>query len=231
MFTAGKISYLAHYKTSQAVSQVNQYHLLGDPATRILLPDHHTTLQVENPILLKGESVNIATTLPFTQGTGYFSVQDSIHNIFSSGQIPFSNGNPSTLLPINEKFVGESGIIRFYGADDFGGNRTHGSIAISLKGAVFDSAYVAPNVDDRLYFLVHIRSRTSLKNVWCLALNDSLPMQTIGDNWYKSSRAVKVIWTGFQFSYYFNAVDAIEVLEAHAPVAGSYSSLVPKTFP
>ncbi|MBN1560601.1 hypothetical protein JW998_10145 [candidate division KSB1 bacterium] len=208
MMTAGKISYLAHYKTSQAISQINQYHLLGDPATRIVLPEKQTTIEVDDPILLKGESVSASTVLPFTQGLGYFSVQDSILTVVAKAPVSFTNGNPGALLPINDQFVGESGIIRFYGTDDFGGNRTHGSRGISLKGAVFDSAYVSSTADDSLYFFVHIRSRSPLKNVWCLALNDSLPMRLVGDDWFKSTRAVKVIWTGFQFSYYFVASDA-----------------------
>ncbi|MBN1464465.1 hypothetical protein JXA02_01800 [candidate division KSB1 bacterium] len=207
MITGGKISYLAHYKTPQAVSQINQYHLLGDPATRIVLPEHQTTLEVDDPILLKGEAVNASTVLPFAQGVGYFSIHDSTLSATANAPVPFSNGNPGALLPISDEFAGESGIIRFYGADNFGGNRTHGSLAISLKGAVFDSAFVSPTLEDSLYFFVHIRSRSPLANVWCLALNDSLPMQQTSDNWFKSSRAVKVAWTGFQFSYYFVAVD------------------------
>ncbi|MBN1481292.1 hypothetical protein EH223_02865 [candidate division KSB1 bacterium] len=207
MITAGKIAYLAHYKTSQAISQVNQYHLLGDPATRIRLPERQVTLHVDNPILLKGESVNASTVLGFQQGFGSFSVEDSVKKTVSQNPVTFSNGTASATLEIDENFAGESGLVRFYGSDDFGNNRSHGSIAISLKGAVFDSAYVSPTPDDSLYFFTHIRSRSPLQHVWCLTLNDSLTLSPVGNDWYKTTRAVKVAWTGFQFSYYFYALD------------------------
>mgnify|MGYP006289286285 FL=1 len=207
MITAGKISYLAHYKTSQAISHVNQYHLLGDPATQIRLPDFETTLQVADPILLKGDTVHVATRLPFAGGVGEFHVQDSVKAIASAAPVTFSNGRTEAALAIDQDFIGESGVVRFYGADDFGNNRTHGSVSISLKGAVFDSALVLATPDDSLYFQVHVRSRSPLTKVWCLALNDSLDLQPIGNDWFKSTRAVTVAWTGFQFSYYFQAID------------------------
>lgn len=214
LITAGKISYLAHYKTSQAISQVNQYHLLGDPATRIRLPEFQISIHVENPILLKGESVNASAILGFQQGLGRFSIEDSLKKIVSSSPVAFSENITSATLDIDENFAGESGLVRFYASDDFGNNRSHGSIAISFKGAVFDSAYVSPTPDDSLYFFVQVRSRFPLQNVWCLALNDSLTLKSIGNDWHKTTRAVKVAWTGFQFSYYFFALD--ENGEVHA---------------
>lgn len=208
MFTAGKISYLAHYKTTQAISQINQYHLLGDPATRIILPEYETTLDVENPILLKGDTVNVAASLPFMQGSGNFHVQDSVKIINSETSVTFSSGKPSASLPIDDDFIGETGTLRFYGADDFGNNRTHGSVSVSLKGAIFDSAYAAPSDIDTLYNIwVNIRSQAPLKKVWCLALGDSLDLEPVGNDWYKSTSTLAVPFTGFQFSYYFYALD------------------------
>ncbi len=208
MFTAGKISYLAHYKTTQAISQINQYHLLGDPATRIVLPEHQTTLDVANPILLKGDTVNVVASLPFVQGQGHFHVQDSIKVINSESSVAFSDGRPTARLPIDEDFIGQTGTLRFYGTDDFGNNRTHGSVSVSLKGAIFDSAYAAPTAIDTLYeIFVHVRSRAPLQKIWCLALNDSLSLEAMGDNWFKSEKTLSVPFTGFQFSYYFQALD------------------------
>ena len=208
MIAAGKISYLAHYKTSQAVSQVNQYHLLGDPATRLVLPQHETEIQLDEPIFLKGDSVQVACDLPFANGTGSFDLEDSLKTIMDQAPVFATDNTANGILNIKNEFVGESGIIRFYGSDDFGSQRTHGAISISLKGAVFDSAYVYRSPDDSLYFYTHITSRRELNNVWCYALNDSLKMLPTENGWYRSERAVTVIWTGFQFSYYFNAFDA-----------------------
>ncbi len=208
MIAAGKISYLAHYKTAQAVSQVNQYHLLGDPATRLVLPQHYVTVELDEPILLRGDSVRVSSDLPFSQGTGSFDLEDSLRSIVDEKPVLVNNSRTSSTLKIDDKFAGESGVIRFYGADDFGRTRAHGAASISLKGVVFDSAYVQRTPEDSLYFYTRITSRGQLNEVWCYALNDSIKMLPTQNNWYRSERAVTVVWTGFQFSYYFGAWDS-----------------------
>ena len=207
MVTAGKIAYLAHYKTAQVVSEINQYHLLGDPASHILLPQQQVQVRVDNPVLFKGDSVRASCATPFAAGTAYFDAEDSVKAIVVSSESDVSNNAAAATLHIPDDFEGESGLIRFYGADEFGGRRANGFTAISLKGAVFDSAYVRRTPEDSLYFYVHIGSRSALREVKCLALNDTLIMQATGDDWYASTRAVTVIWSGFQFSYYFQATD------------------------
>lgn len=207
MVTAGKIAYLAHYKTAQVVSEINQYHLLGDPASHIQLPQQQVQVRVDNPVLFKGDDVQVACTTPFAAGTAWFDAEDSVKTIVAGNESAVSNSAAAATLHLPDVFEGESGLIRFYGADEFGGRRANGFAAISLKGAVFDSAYVRRTQEDSLYFYVHIGSRAALNKVSCLALNDTLVMQPTDDNWYVSTRAVTVIWTGFQFSYYFQATD------------------------
>ena len=210
MITAGKISYLAHYQTSQTLSQLNQYHLLGDPASRIFLPENEVQLDIESPIVLKGDQISASCNMPYNQGVVKFEIEDSLKAIHTSSTAPAVDGQAATTLAIGEDFVGSSGTLRLYGSDDFGQHRTHGYISISLEGIVFDSAYVEQTVDDSLFFYSHVRSRTPLNSVWCTVLNDTIPMTAVENNWYKSTRAIKMRWKGFQFSYGFYAMDENE---------------------
>jgi len=218
MVTAGKISYMAHYKTEQVLSQINQYHLLGDPASRIVLPQQQVEITLDNPVVLREDSVRVSCRPSFEQGRAWFSVEDSLKLIVAGTEGTVANNEAKAELRIPLNFSGDAGLIRFYGADDFGGNRSNGYASISLKGAVFDSAFVERTPEDSLYFHVQVSSRSSLTQVLCFALNDTLDLQTAGDGWYVSTRAVKAMWTGFQFSYYFQAHD----VESHVYTSRLY---------
>ncbi|RPH99318.1 MAG: hypothetical protein EHM72_11370, partial [Calditrichaeota bacterium] len=204
---AGKISYQVHYKTSQAVSQINQYHLLGDPATRLHLPQAVRPVIVDKTISLKGDTLTATCKLPFSRGEAVFDLEDSLRIVANSRTSAVIDSVATAKLFVSEDFAGKSGLVRFFGADETNRYKNHGAAPISLQGAVFDSAYVYRAQDDSLYFLAHVRSRNTIKSVWCYALNDSIIMNPIGDDWYRSSHAVFIIWSGFQFSYYFNAYD------------------------
>ncbi|MDZ7316124.1 MAG: hypothetical protein ONB24_08380, partial [candidate division KSB1 bacterium] len=111
-------------------------------------------------------------------------------------------------LIVKDSFKGESGIVRFFAADELNRRRVNGAAPVSLKGIVFDSTFVARAANDSLYFYAHVRSRAALQQLWCYVLNDSLPLAPLENNWFKSERGIFIVWSGFQFSYYFKATDA-----------------------
>lgn len=208
MIAAGKISYLVHYQTSQAVSQVNQYHLLGDPATKLRLPQKTVPVTLDQSIALIGDTLTAVSRLPFALGEGVFDLEDSLKIIISSSPASRSDSTAAANLVVKENFIGETGLVRFYGADELNRTIVHGATTLALKGVVFDSAYVYRTPEDSLAFFAQIRSRDALREVWCYTLNDSILMQPLGDDWFKSQHAVFVAFSGFQFSYHFKATDS-----------------------
>ncbi len=206
-FVAGKIAYLAHYKTSQAFSQVNQYHLLGDPAMRLHIPVGSVPVSLSESIALPGDTLKVSARLPFARGEASVALEDSLRLIVDSASAVVQDSLSAARVSIKETFHGATGWVRFFAADELNRTLVNGAATVALQGIVFDSAYVKRGSGDTLFFYTRVRSRNPLQEVVCFALNDSLPMLPLGNHWYKSARGIYVIWSGFQFSYYFKAGD------------------------
>ncbi|MDZ7347008.1 MAG: C25 family cysteine peptidase, partial [candidate division KSB1 bacterium] len=208
MIAAAKIAYLAHYQTPQAFSQVNQYHLLGDPAMRLHIPQGSVSVSLKESIALPGDTLKAVGKTSFQIGFGIFDLEDSLRLIVSSHTLETADSLAKGRLIVKDSFKGESGIVRFFAADELNRRRVNGAAPVSLKGIVFDSTFVARAANDSLYFYAHVRSRAALQQLWCYVLNDSLPLAPLENNWFKSERGIFIVWSGFQFSYYFKATDA-----------------------
>ena len=84
----GKISYLAKYYGSYTVlSQINQYHLLGDPATHLIVPKSQAQLQIDPALPQKQDGLHVKATCPFPKGNGWFDLLTPDQNLRIRQQI------------------------------------------------------------------------------------------------------------------------------------------------
>ncbi|MBN2413315.1 hypothetical protein JXQ31_16670 [candidate division KSB1 bacterium] len=203
IISAGKTLYYAKYKYLQTITEINQYHLLGDPATRILLPENKVPVIINNQTPFPGDTLTVSCSTPFNDGQAGFHLADSIKVDLKTQNTTITGGICSAEIPIPEDLNSGSGFIRFYGANSIGTEQVHGAVSFSLNGIVFDSTKIVHSAQDSIRFYVKISSRMNLENVWCTSLNDTLKMLAEGNDWYKSERCLKLLFPRYELNYFF----------------------------
>jgi len=200
---AGKARYFLKYKYLQTVTQINQYHLLGDPATRILFPKDEVSLKIDTQTPFAGDTLSVNCSIPFSDGQASFSLTDSMKININTQITPIAGGTCKAEIPLTEKFNTSSGFIRFYAANSIGTEQVHGAVPFSLMGILFDSTQIVHSQQDSISFFVKIQSRLNINTVWCTSSNDTLKMVEIGKNWYKSNKSLKLKYPRYELYYLF----------------------------
>jgi len=223
---AGKISYWAKYQFSQpqAFSEINQYHLLGDPAIPLTVPDQVIPVSISDAIPNREDTLKCSTTLPFANGSGRFDISDSTNRTHSSQNVAIANHSATTALVIPKTFSAHSGYVRFYGSDDLGLQQAHGAVEFSLAGVLFDSVEVIRQNVDSLYFKTHIQRRYAISRMVCTVMGDTIEMKDMAGDWFLSQRGLMVPAYYNTLSYSFTA----EMSNGAATSSQVYSYHLPK---
>jgi hypothetical protein len=205
---AGKISYWTKYQfyEVQAFSQLNQYHLLGDPATRLAAPSQIVPVAIDNTLPQVGDTLHVSATVPFERGVGRFDLADSTNLTVTGWEVTVVSGVASADIIITDNLLTRSGCVRFYASNDLGTSQVHGAAAFSLRDVLFDSATVLRKNVDSLYFKVRVASRQHLSGTRCLVGRDSLDMSELGNGWYFSQKGLVAPAYSNSLSYSFLAI-------------------------
>ncbi len=207
VITAGKINYLARYFNSEtAVSQMNQYHILGDPASRLFLPAKEAKVDIQNPLSKIGQSIEVSALCPFTDGTGRFYMVDSTFNSVFETESDVVDGVAQARLTVPTAYKHNQGHVRFFAIDELGTAPVNGADIFSLQDVLFDSANVTPARGDSLIFRVRLLSKKNIQNLYCLCAGDTVSMRKEHDDWYRGGKYFSPAWSGYELPYRFRAV-------------------------
>jgi hypothetical protein len=99
-------------------AETNQYHLLGDPAMRLGVPQKRLPLQVDRHLLERGANLTAAAHLPFSRGKGYAAIVDSALALSDWREAPIQAGTASVQVEVPADFAGSEGHLVFYAEDE-----------------------------------------------------------------------------------------------------------------
>ncbi|MBN1541689.1 hypothetical protein JW992_06050 [candidate division KSB1 bacterium] len=173
--------------TPYVFSETNQYHLLGDPALRLGGADQRIPLSAERSLLNPGETVSVDVELPFARGSGQAVLIDSALTASGRQSLLIQDGSASFQIDVPNSFGGSTGRLVFYGEDELGLQRVHGSCALSLAPVLFDSLRVQPLPGDSSRLLARIVADQSIDRVWGRVQSDSIPFFPLSGERYHSA--------------------------------------------
>jgi hypothetical protein len=205
----GKLFYKIRYPFSYLVfTEMNQYHLLGDPAMRLSLPTTMVDVITDKSIVQQGETVTARVDLPFDQGEGRFDLVDDDRNIITRQDITINSNQVFATLPLDDQTNGERAAIRFYANDALGLFRVHGQSELSLTPVHFDSLShsVMPGTDS-LTFSLSLQSNRVIQTVTATVQTVEFPLERIRPGQWQSA-SVYLPYPGQELQAIFTAVDS-----------------------
>lgn len=205
IITAGKTLYFAKHKYLQTITQLNQYHLFGDPATRLILPTAVTGVAINTQTPQNQEVLKVKAKLPFNDGQAEFTLNDSSRHDLAVRTMNISGAECSAEFTLPNPFPSHTGDIRFYAVNAIGSEQVHGAVSFSLAGIMFDSSAIVHSTDDSLSFLVKVQSNVPIKTLRCVSAYDTLTMIPTRHEWFKSEKSVKLLYSGYEFTYSYLA--------------------------
>lgn len=167
-------------------AETNQYHLLGDPAMRLGVPQKRLPLQVDRHLLERGANLTAAAHLPFSRGKGYAAIVDSALALSDWREAPIQGGTASVQVEVPADFAGSEGHLVFYAEDELGIDRVHAAASLSLAAALFDSIRIELVDRDSSRLAVRIIAESTVEAAWCRVQQDSVPLFPIIGTTYRS---------------------------------------------
>ncbi len=193
ILNAAKVRYYAKYQSDVALSEIIQYNLLGDPATRLRVPKQKIPVVCSPQLLQKGDSLRVSAQLPFSRGNSWCELVDSTLLVVSRQQKMVERGTIDFNLVIPKTFVSSSGAVRLYVNDDLGLQQVHGSTRFALTEVHFDSVWVDIKSQDSLFFHARIISNAPLAQVFCSIQGEKLAMLHRGGDQYISQKGMPMV--------------------------------------
>lgn len=202
LLTAGKIRYYARtFGHDIARSEMSQYSLLGDPATRLRLPAASASIVLAKNLLNAGDTLRAGIQWPFASGKGAAELVSREGMVLEDRELEITGAAMNLSWPLPQTWPGGDGLLRLHGADALGLEQAHGAATFSLDRALFDSLRVIPDRGDSLFLTVRLTSRSSPAAVYCLYRGLIAPMQPLADGWY----SLKIKSWNVPLSCYFRA--------------------------
>jgi len=184
---AGKIRYLARFYSDIALTEINQYNLLGDPACRLMAPQQNVALTLEKRLVEKGDTLTVSCRLPFSRGQCYWQMVDSALVPLESKTLPFNSPQVQSFFITPNTLKTGLAYLRLYAADEMGMAACHGAAEWSATSSLVDSVATVLTDQDSLYVAARITSLTPFRSVICRLFDASLNMTARSDGWYVSA--------------------------------------------
>ncbi|MCD6170700.1 MAG: hypothetical protein J7J76_09160 [Candidatus Latescibacteria bacterium] len=209
-----RIQFLSRYSGSIAEAMARQCTLLGDPATRLVLPSSKLELSLAGKTSLSpGDSLHLkGTTEPACSGTAEIEAFDSSGKTLIQLNLPVEEGNFSASLRLPETASPGPAQIKVYATDnremDWIGQREF-SILSPFVGDVVVSP-PRPNSSDSVYVYVRIESRRGVKEAECCfpSREYCISLEPTGEaQQYVTQSALTGLWPGERVEFYFRLTD------------------------
>ncbi len=186
----GKTRYFAQsYGHDISLSEVNQYNLLGDPATRLRLATQKASVSLDKTFYNRSDTLRCQVIWPFAQGSGVLEWNGENGIPLASIAFTFANATSAHALVLPPVLSSQDAVVRVYGEDGLGLAQAHGAGRFSLGEVFFDSTQVVTAGGDSLYFRARVAARGEIRQLWCLYGSDSLALSLRPDGWYQSALA------------------------------------------
>ncbi len=166
---AAKINYISKNLNALGFSMLNQYNLLGDPATRLLLPDPKIQIEEETPFVQKGETLTVSGTTEFQQGDGIVQLVDEQRVTAVSAAMSVEGGRFETRIDIPDTLTGQKVWLRVYARNATGDQ--HGSAAQRLNfnfiqvDSIFSNVLTAKAGVDSVFFFARVTHANPLRMI------------------------------------------------------------------
>ena len=148
--TQAKLQYFATYGGQIALDLVNDYNLLGDPASRISFPQGTVDLALQPEAADPGQVIQIQGTVrregwpADLSGQARLEILDRDEDVLWESAVAVSGGHIQASATIPTGAPSGSGTVRCYFWNQDDGLDASGSVAFSLGQAFFDTLYTDP---------------------------------------------------------------------------------------
>jgi len=174
--TMAKLKYSSAYGGQIAQDLVNEYILLGDPASRISFPPTAVELSVHPEAIDPGQTLQIQGSVE-TDASGanaagqvQLTVVDRNDAVLWSSTLPVSDGRFEASVTVPAEAEPGPGTARCYFWNQEEGVDAAGSKVFSLGQAFFDTIYTEPALPleaSAVHILAEIAAANGIDSVWC----------------------------------------------------------------
>ena len=204
----GKISYMNNYSDVQVFSNVNQYHLIGDPATRLVLPETEIDIELNNRTPDAGDTLIVSGSFGTGSGAATFDLIDSTKTIVQRISTSLQQGRFEGKLVVPNDYPNGSGFCRAYVSDEMGIEQANAAQSISLLSAVFDSTWsvpAKPSYGDSFHVFADLVIKDRPDSVFCIFFapqSDTLLMPHVDGTIFRTKEAYGPLERGDYLYYY-----------------------------
>ena len=207
----GKISYYSKFKGYHATSQINQYHLMGDPATRLVIPKNSINVDLSDQTIRPGASVTVSAEMPFTNGQARINLIDESHVVLFQEDKIVNTSQLVEEIIVPEEINTLTGFVHIYGENSLGGEQIKGYIPFSVSGFLFDSTKITFLENDSLFFWLKLENDIAVDSAYCVCWGDTLYMENVTGNWYKTKRGKRISWHDVSYQFFVDPVEGERV--------------------
>ncbi len=169
--TTAKLQYMATYTGQIAQDLVNEYNLLGDPASRISFPQEKVSLTIEPRAVNPGDSLNIRGTMDgVNQGQADLTLLDGAGEVLWESSLSVAEGQFQTRAGIPLNCSTGTGTVRCYLWSPQNSIDGSGAASFSLNRAFFDTIFTSPErptAEDTVHIWAEINAPVGIDSVFC----------------------------------------------------------------
>ena len=219
--TRAKLQYLTAYGGQIAEDLVNEYILLGDPASRMSFPRGTVDLTVRPEAVDPGEALQIEGAVdlggsPGAAGQASLEVLDGAETVLWSSTVAVSDGRFQTSAAIPAEAPPGPGSVRCYFRSQDDGADAAGSSLFSLGQAFFDTLYtdpLQPVEDVAVHVWAGISTTGGIDSAWCRwkagALDSTVAMAPQGaPGMYRTAAPISPQPLGVTVRYWVTVMDS-----------------------
>jgi hypothetical protein len=216
--TRAKLQCLATYGGQISQDLVNEYNLLGDPASRISFPHQSVRMSVSPEAVDPGQAMQIQGSLETNaDGQAQVTLLDENDTILWESTLPVSGGRFQSSITIPPETPPGQGTARCYFWNQEDGVDATGSIFFSLGQAFFDTIYTDPPQPMEgvpVHILAGVSATSGVDSVWCrwkiVTLDSTVAMRPeTASGPYRTTDPIPPQAPGTTVRYWVNVLDSM----------------------
>jgi len=217
MVTEAKLEYMAAYSGQIALDLVNEYTLLGDPASRISFPRENISLFVQPEAVNPGDTLDIQGAMDGEyQGQAQLSILDSSGVVLWESSLAVMDGRFQVQTALPPTCSTGTGTVRCYFTDSQNMTDGSGTAFFSVGQAFFDTIFTdpaKPTHEDTVHIWTQIFAPQGIDSVlchWKMGLLDSTKVMIAQavPHQYRTATPIQAINPGLTVRYWVIAKDS-----------------------